>query len=190
MGLFMGKSGYYLAQTGLTIRKQRDFGSDEVGEEKTGRLVEARNPDSCLLLIEPQSFLNNHPIPGISFKTKQLEPGVSLDFDYLGHQYNLMASGIHVPQKEGNELHISSYKLFLTSEINGKQVTELLVSESLLEEITTELIFAGDIDGDGLLDLVIDISNHSNKSIPTLYLSKPAEKGHLVKPVGAFVKGG
>jgi len=190
MGLFSGKQGFYLAKTELKVSEETRSSKEDPGQKIKGKNLKTLNNDSCLILIESQPFLNNHPIPGISLKTRSLDPGVSIDFDYLGHQYNLMASGFHVPQKEGNDLHISSYKLFLTSEINGKQVTELLVSESLLEEITAYLIFAGDIDGDGLLDLVIDISNHSNKSIPTLYLSKPAEKGHLVKPVGAFERGG
>jgi hypothetical protein len=188
MGLFLGKKGYYLAKTELKVSEELRFSKKDPEQKIKGKNLQTQNDDSCLILMESQPFLNNHPIPGISLKTRSLDPGVSIDFDYLGHKYHLMASGFQGPQKEGDELQISSYKLFLTSDVFGKQVTELIVSESLLEEITPQLIFAGDIDGDGLLDLVIDISNHGHKSIPALYLSKPAAKGNLLKPVGAQVR--
>jgi hypothetical protein len=52
------------------------------------------------------------------------------------------------------------------------------------------ILFAGDIDGDGKFDLLIDTSRHYNASNPTLYLSKPAEKGKIIKPIGVFTSVG
>lgn len=40
--------------------------------------------------------------------------------------------------------------------------------------------------GDGVLDLIIDTSNHYNGESPTIYLSRPAENGEVVKPVGGY----
>lgn len=45
------------------------------------------------------------------------------------------------------------------------------------------LIWAGDLDGDGRLDLLLDESWHYNLSAPTLYLSGPAAPGALVARV-------
>lgn len=45
------------------------------------------------------------------------------------------------------------------------------------------LLFAGDLDGDGLLDLIIDTSDHYNVSKPTLFMSSPAGDGHMLRAV-------
>ena len=45
---------------------------------------------------------------------------------------------------------------------------------SLNHDASPRLLFAGDIDRDGKLDLIVDTSDHYNKSRPTLFLSSPA----------------
>ena len=42
------------------------------------------------------------------------------------------------------------------------------------------VIWAGDLDGDGKLDLLVDVSNHDNASDTALYLSSKARSGELV----------
>jgi hypothetical protein len=42
------------------------------------------------------------------------------------------------------------------------------------------VIWAGDLDGDGKLDLLVDVSNHDNASDTALYLSSKARRGELV----------
>jgi hypothetical protein len=81
-------------------------------------------------------------------------------------------------------LEIWNYKLYLTASRNGQSIIELLVAQPNFDDQMIKILFAGDIDGDGFLDLIIDTSRHYNSTIPTLYLSKPAAGGHLVKPVG------
>ena len=48
------------------------------------------------------------------------------------------------------------------------------------------LKFAGDLDGDGKLDLLIDTTHHYNLSEPTLFLSSQAKDGELVHNVASF----
>ena len=48
------------------------------------------------------------------------------------------------------------------------------------------ILWAGDIDRDGRLDLLIDMSNHYNVSAPTLFLSSHAGKGQLVARVASL----
>jgi len=42
------------------------------------------------------------------------------------------------------------------------------------------LIWAGDLDGDGKLDLLVDITNHYNGSGSALFLSSKAKSGEIV----------
>ena len=48
------------------------------------------------------------------------------------------------------------------------------------------LIFAGDLDRDGRLDLIFDVSDHYNVSRPTLFLSSQAAAGELVRQVAQY----
>ncbi len=82
---------------------------------------------------------------------------------------------------------MQNYKLYLTANINGKETTQLLIAQPNFDDNMIEIIFAGDIDGDNLMDFIIDTSRHYNMFSPTLYLSKPAGKGQIVKPVGSHV---
>jgi hypothetical protein len=54
-------------------------------------------------------------------------------------------------------------------------------------ELAANLIWAGDLDRDGKLDLLLDVSNHYNVSIPTLFLSSAAGKRHLLAAVAEYV---
>lgn len=49
------------------------------------------------------------------------------------------------------------------------------------DEAPLSLLFAGDLDGDGRLDLILDLSHHYNVRRPTLLLSRPAAPGDLLQ---------
>jgi len=48
------------------------------------------------------------------------------------------------------------------------------------------LLFAGDLDRDGRMDLLLDMSDHYNVSRPTLWLSSKAAEGDVVGEAAAF----
>jgi hypothetical protein len=51
------------------------------------------------------------------------------------------------------------------------------------DDASPHLIFAGDLDRDGRLDLILDTTDHYNLSRPTLFLSGAAGKGEVVRAV-------
>ena len=53
------------------------------------------------------------------------------------------------------------------------------------DDATPRLLFAGDLDRDGRLDLVLDTTWHYNVSRPTLFLSTLAREGELVREAAA-----
>lgn len=54
------------------------------------------------------------------------------------------------------------------------------------DDASPELIFAGDLDRDGKLDLIFDTSDHYNVSQPTLFLSGAAEGDELLHAVATY----
>ncbi len=112
-------------------------------------------------------------------------------FSFLGIDYKLFATGRKKKVQEDPEaFEVWNYKLFMTASKGGYQITQLLVAQPNFDEKMIEVLFAGDIDGDEMLDLIIDTSPHYNATSPTLYLSKPADKKELVKPVGVHTSVG
>ena len=51
------------------------------------------------------------------------------------------------------------------------------------DDASPHLVFAGDLDRDGRLDLIFDTTDHYNLSRPVLFLSSAAGKGELVRAV-------
>lgn len=57
-------------------------------------------------------------------------------------------------------------------------------------EANPRLLWAGDLDRDGRLDVLIDLSNHYSVSRPTLFLSAPATGDDKLRKVAEFVTTG
>lgn len=54
------------------------------------------------------------------------------------------------------------------------------------DDATPKLLFAGDLDRDGRLDLIFDVSDHYNVTRPTLFLSSQARDGELLHAVSTY----
>ncbi|MBI5473826.1 MAG: hypothetical protein HY961_15930 [Ignavibacteriae bacterium] len=83
--------------------------------------------------------------------------------------------------KEDKEV-IENYKVILYSD--QRRQTILNRARSYLDGSPT-LRWAGDLDRDGRLDLLMDLTNHYNVSEPTLFLSSRAAANELVKKVAS-----
>lgn len=187
MGLFKGKDGFYLAATKIRLANVYDAVVDEDENQKTGWEVSAEHKDSCYILIESLPYLKERKVEEARLGKNEIYPKDIIRFKYLNIEYGLHAIG-RTEKTKGNGLIINDYKLYLSA--NGTKITELLVSNMASEEKMIKILFAGDIDGDQKLDLIIDVSSNYNASQPTLYLSKPAGNGHLVKPIASHTSVG
>jgi hypothetical protein len=180
-GIFKNAEGLYLQKTTVIIKKFHDEVVDENENEKTGWQVTTSNKDSNIILIEALPYLADTKIQTVTLLKNFIFPDETLTVSYLGDQYKIFAIGIKKKEQQDPEsFEVREYKLYLTTNINGKETTQLLAAQPDFDDKMIELLFAGDIDGDGILDFIIDTSRHYNMLSPTLYLSKPAEKGRLL----------
>lgn len=186
-GLFKKDNSYTLSQTQVFIKSVNDPIVDENEEDKTGWEVTTSIKDTCIILIEKKPYLSNREVWDIEVPAN-LADNEDFEFNYKNIEYTLFALEKKRKEKVDSEwIEVSDYSLYLRAYENGKETKTLLVAKKNIDEKFIEILFAGDIDGDGRLDLIIDTSNHYNVSTPTLYLSKPATKeGKIIKPVGVF----
>lgn len=191
LGLFHSKNGFYLAAAKLKTKRIHDEIVDTHENQKTGWEVRTVNQDSSIILIEGLPYLTPRKVEKVALSKPQVWPGDSLRFNYLGVDYTIFATG---DKKKVNDdplfFEVWNYKLYIMATIRGQQLKSLLVAHENFDDQMTALEFAGDIDGDGILDLIINTSRHYNATIPTIYLSRPAENRELVKPVGAHTSVG
>ncbi|MDB5248506.1 MAG: hypothetical protein JWQ40_2900 [Segetibacter sp.] len=191
IGIFKNKEGFYLKQTTVKTRRVHDEIVDENKNEKTGWEVSASNKDSNIILIEALPYLADRKIQTVALSKNFIYPDETLSVSYLGNQYKIFATGSKKKEQQDPEaFEVRNYKLYLTANINGKETTQLLAAQPDFEDKMIELLFAGDIEGDGILDFIIDTSRHYNMISPTIFLSKPADNGQIVKPLGSHVSVG
>ncbi len=194
VGIFKNSKGYYIQQTSLKTKRVFDaMLDDENLNQKTGWKISTNIKDSSILLISGLNMLANKPVEQASLRKNEILPGDTLKFRYMGLNYSLYATGIKKKQfshAQENYFKVKDYKLYLTVVKNGKTFTQLLAAQPGFDDNMINIIFAGDIDGDNLLDLIIDTSSHYSVTSPTLYLSKPAAKGKIIKVMGMRMSAG
>jgi hypothetical protein len=117
-------------------------------------------------------------------------PEDTLRVKYQGIDYKVYATGGKKKDENLDRYDVWNYKLYITANIKGKKRKSLLVAQSVYSDLKINIIFAGDIDGDGILDLILDISQNYNAYSPTLYLSKPADQKEVLKPIGGHTSFG
>ncbi len=171
-----GQIGWY--QYAIEVQPAEDPVVDEPGE-MTGTEVRVRGPEPVFLvrgLNEPVS---------VAVYTSVFSPG-----------------GLILPTTGPLWLGTGNrgYRLYLTNKRTDREPPSrsalVLESEGVRQEIYTwpagfvdqhcELIWAGDLDGDGKLDLFMHLSDHYNVIEATLLLSSRAGERELVAPVAAF----
>jgi hypothetical protein len=185
IGLFQSKTSFYLADTKIKTIRVYDPIADENEKDKTGWEVSTTNSEHAIILIEALDFLKPHQVIEAVLSKKQIFPGDTLQINYLGVNYILYATGEKKKvQADPEWFEVRNYKLYITATIKGKQHKSLLVAKPNFDDQMITLIFAGDIDGDGILDLIINNSRHYNVSSPTIYFSKPAQNREVVIPFG------
>jgi hypothetical protein len=187
MGLFKGPAGYYTALTGLYASQTISQDTNSNSGEPSVFNIYTEISDSSLLLWEPQHYMKAQAVHAIRLGKSQIYPGDTLKFVFENLQYQLFATGMRQGSSDGsNTTQVVHYKLYLKAVLNGRSCISLLVAHTDFDDCMTEILFAGDIDGDRRLDIILNSSRHYNMERPTLYLSKPAANDQVLKPMGCF----
>jgi hypothetical protein len=179
LGLFQAPSGFVWRVVALTTRRVNDPVVDEPNE-KTGIEVRVPGGEPVLLTKSIAGLL------GARVRTVLHSP-----------------EGLSLPEKDALELDLdAAYRLRvvdrrLSDEAPEKRSRLVLESHGISQVLYEwpsglldqhcELVWAGDLDGDGKLDLLMILSDHYNVMERTLFLSSRRSKADFVKRIAAFV---
>ncbi|MBK9164931.1 MAG: hypothetical protein IPM21_13700 [Acidobacteria bacterium] len=189
LGFYSDRSKMRLAET--TVKRMPRHGYLGPGDEpydwlkydKKGDLVFLLNGISGLKPREvPTLFRKDDPAEGMF-----LEQGFRRNFSLSGSEYVLrVAAGL---QRDGGTVNV----LVLESENRSQIVTfnRFYKDDNTLYNSIGELLWVGDMDGDGKLDLYFsDFGFEKGGFGSNLYLSSPAKDGNLVEWVAGFNSAG
>ena len=153
--------------------------SEPMGDEKDSSWIQIQNANSnsAIIYIAGSKNIKAHEVKTISNSPLRVMPGEEKIIEFNNQTYTLRGTGSLDSNQYG--LHATNYSLSLS---NGNSIT-LLSSAPYFDDAMIEILFIGDIDGDGLLDFLIDNSNKYSYREYCLYLSSFATEGECVKLV-------
>ena len=154
---------------------------DEDGEMSGTQIYcEGHDKDPMLLIsgidIPEDVQIDSYP----NFKNR-LMPGESMQ---LG---NYTIKALAAIDQQGR---ITDYQLTIAGEKNGENIEQIFLEQAHFDDAMIDIIWAGDIDQDGVPDLYMDISPKYSYSIPALFLSSKADDNGLLKLVAEFTMSG
>ena len=192
LGLYVNGREAVLRYSKIQVRTVFDDVTDYGTKRKTGKSVSVRGPHKPVLLMRPGMGL----VPGsvISvFNQKKLNFGRTLEKFPVRLKLGQRSYVLKVvsPDKNPSPCREQAFprnaKLVL---VTGKSSQTLYTLGDCGNDPYWYLVWAGDLDRDGKLDLYVNVTQHYDVSERKLFLSARARKGRLVKEVAAFVTGG
>ncbi|MCB1053005.1 MAG: hypothetical protein H6510_08285 [Acidobacteria bacterium] len=171
--VFSGPETDHLEQTQLVLKAYNDpiFDSEN---EATGKAVSVIGPHQPLFMVTGIPDLKPGPLQRVAIQESSILLGKKIEIPWKDETHLLMWQKSSGKSEYPN---IANYDLVYVA---GKQQQILGQFEvyapdgqdpMLASEGQPTLIWAGDLNRDGNLDLLIDMTDHYNVSEPTLFLS-------------------
>lgn len=187
LGLHVSDHGSLLLPYHLRVEAVHDGIVDDDEEQKTGKAVSVDLPLEPSFLVKGSMVLKEGPVTTVLEGAKTLEKASTLSLGLAEHSYVLKIVGDEDKEKCSQQSLPRNAKLVLTS---GDSAQVLYSLKECGNDAGWALLWAGDIDRDGKLDLYVSVNQHYNVSERKLFLSSSAEEGQLVKEVADFVTSG
>ena len=174
LGLFREGNKYSIRQSKLIISKAKEPGTDvDVSTDKPGR---------SLFLVRNMPYLRDGDVTTVWDEETTEQALVPLaagprTFELTGKSYTFSVEG------QQNGRLVKGSKLVLTS---GKDRQVLRSLDTDCGDCAWTVSWAGDLDRDGKLDLLMDLPNEPNTTEKVLFLSSQSVGGKLVKSVANF----
>ncbi len=191
LGLYVTRRGSFLAESTVTVRSVFDPIVDEDERKPTGKSVSVSRREEPVFLVKNAQMLKQGRVTtvyrGGHDEAHSLGGKTRVTLKLGGQIYQLkVVSPKRLPPEAIGALPADA-KLTLTS---GSSTQTLYSLNNNSNDPSWYLLWAGDADGDGRLDLYLSLSYHYNLDQRRLFLSSQAKAGNLVSQVAEFATTG
>ncbi|GAB3196403.1 hypothetical protein ABID22_002929 [Pontibacter aydingkolensis] len=189
LAVFYEDGRYYLRPASLQVKPTYDPVADsdqEINGKRiiSGREVISQDSNTVFFLTGLEKYKEGE-LDTVAFTSNIIPANKTLTYTFKGRPYSIKAYGDSTQLSEGKYSY-KDYRWKVSGSKKGKRIEQTLAEDEQFEKSIYMLLWAGDLDRDGVPDLLIDISNHYNISTIALFLSSKAEKGKLYKKVAVF----
>ncbi len=202
LGLYVTKRGSALIESTVTVRRVFDEIVDDDLRKPTGKYITVGRREPPVFLVKNAEMLK--PGPAITvyrgdFTGKhELNSGIQVKLKLKEQNYQLKVVSKYPRSKECPDCLPMDSRLLLQKGNSSQMIYDLGkymkdewgeafdVPEMVSDVSTWYLLWAGDVDGDGKLDLYLSLSWHYNVQERKLFLSSQARPGQLVREVASL----
>jgi hypothetical protein len=177
IALLRTDSGYALAWTTVTVTDATN------GLMPSDKSVSVERQSETLWLFRGIPSFREGPVQTVYCGTQSIDAGYGINLN--GVRGSQTWSNLYAKQVKDGDV-VSGYELTLSTHAMPERIQILESRIGWDPDARPFLLWAGDLDRDGRLDLVIDMQTHYNSSEPTLFLSSAADSATLVKRVASF----
>ncbi len=184
MGLFPTKDKQFeMKATKVNITLVNDQIIDEDPRLKTGRKVVIADKVEPLVLVSGVPSIKPGKVVTSNFnKSERIDIGKTFKLNVGTKESILTVSGVKKDAEWRN-----AYKIVLESGGTKQTVYE---RKQVSDSSFPSLLWAGDLDGDGKIDLLMDTTDNYNVRNLSLFLSSKAKPGKLVQEVATHMSTG
>lgn len=187
-------NGYALEKARIKIEFVKDDIIDEDGA-KTAKKVSIDLNKQPLFLVRGIQGIENGRVETVTAKLLRLEINSPTQLKLTnGRIYKLsVACDENSPKSVDHfkECPLTLTTQFITQTIHNFEIYNPPDRKPIFAgDASPAVLWAGDLNTDGALDLLIDISNHYNTAAPTLFLSSTTQTDALVYMAATFATSG
>lgn len=176
LGLYNGSNGKAtLKPAKVSITIVHDAIVDQTPTEKTGKRISVAGKEKPTFIFSGIPELKAGNVIATSVTKDHMSIKDTFKIKVGATQATLTAKAKEIPK---DKEFVSNYTITLES---GGVRQQLYYKEKVCIEYSPSLMWCGDLDGDGKVDLIIDVATDGNSSDVTLFLSSKAKNGKLVK---------
>lgn len=180
-GLYRQQNKYLLLPTTIEVKKVRhDLRDDKDSKEKTGREVSSNIKLPNVFLLKNARMLRQGEVTTVFYGNEEDSESINRkyrrNFDFNGEKYTLF---VEDSSTADGEYLTGESKMVIT---RGK-TKQIIYETDYCSDCAWSLCWVGDLDRDGKLDFMFNLTPHYNSTCHTLFLSSQVKKGEVVRDV-------
>ncbi len=180
-GLFEIEDHFELKAVSITVEAVPDFLSGNP-DDRSGKSVTVDHPGKPLFLLKGWVAPHEGRINSVFSGYKFIYPGERISLK-LGDDNYFSVSAFGEAVHLRGDTRLKNYTLQIEKAADYQVIAKY---DAIYIDGAPSIIWAGDLDCDGKLDLLMDLRDHYNVTEYTLFLSSRADEGKMVKKCAVF----